>query len=209
MRLWSVQTGKCLFRWEFPTAVKRVAFSEDDSQVVCITEQRMGHQGAIRVFDINPEGDGTQRTLHFTWSHPISTEEDMHFGVTESKEPVSFFNPTGSKAVVCAFATPTLILTGHESGKVALFDAKTGDEVLNNERAHMDVVTDLQLSPDRTYFITSSKDKTARVRFSVFCSAFASLHAFENQKQAVELIARTEADIADASYSTSYMIREH
>ena len=77
---------------------------------------------------------------------------------------MSFFNPTGSKAVVCAFAhTPSLILTGHESGKVALFDAKTGEEVLNNERAHMDVITDLQLSPDRSYFITSSRDKTARV----------------------------------------------
>jgi translation initiation factor 3 subunit I len=74
------------------------------------------------------------------------------------------FNPIGSKATVCAFAyTPGLIVTGHESGKVALFDVKTGDEVLNNERAHMDVVTDLQLSQDRTYFVTSSKDKTARV----------------------------------------------
>jgi translation initiation factor 3 subunit I len=61
MRLWSVQTGKCLFLWEFPTAVKRVAFSDDDQQVVCITEQRMGHQGAIRIFNINRDGDGTQR----------------------------------------------------------------------------------------------------------------------------------------------------
>ena len=77
---------------------------------------------------------------------------------------MSFFHPTGSKAVVCAFAhTPNLILTGHESGKVALFDVKTGEEVLNNERAHMDVITDLQLSPDRSYFVTSSRDKTARV----------------------------------------------
>lgn len=65
MRLWDVQTGRCLYFWEFPTAVKRVAFSEDDSQVVCITEQRMGHQGAIRVFDINREGDGTDRTSPF------------------------------------------------------------------------------------------------------------------------------------------------
>ncbi len=74
------------------------------------------------------------------------------------------FNPIGSKAVVCAFAhRPDLILTGHESGKVALFDAKSGEEVMSNEHAHRDVVTDLQLSPDRTYFITSSKDKSARV----------------------------------------------
>ncbi|THH30046.1 hypothetical protein EUX98_g4150 [Antrodiella citrinella] len=142
LRLWSVQSGKCLYTWEFTTAVKRVAFSEDDEQIVCVTEQRMGYQGAIRVFRINRDGDGTD----------------------QSEEPESFFNPIGSKAVVCAFAqTPNLIVTGHESGKIALFDAKTGEEVLNNERAHMDVVTDLQLSVDRSYFITSSKDKTARI----------------------------------------------
>lgn len=56
-----MQTGKCLFVWEFPTAVKCVDFSDDDKQVVCITEQRMGHQGAIRIFDINGDGDGTER----------------------------------------------------------------------------------------------------------------------------------------------------
>jgi translation initiation factor 3 subunit I len=61
LKLWSVSTGKCLYTWEFPTAVKRVAFSDDDEQVVCITEQRMGYQGAIRVFNINREGDGKKR----------------------------------------------------------------------------------------------------------------------------------------------------
>ncbi|KZV73212.1 WD40 repeat-like protein [Peniophora sp. CONT] len=142
MRLWEVATGKCLFVWEFPTAVKRVAFNATDDQIVCITEQRMGHQGAIRVFDINREGDGRD----------------------QNTEPTSMFHPIGSKPTVCAFPyMPGLILTGHESGKVALFDAKSGEEVDSNERAHGDVVTDLQLSPDRTYFITSSKDKSARV----------------------------------------------
>ena len=104
----------------------------------------MGNQSALRVFDIQRDdgGDGTNQSL----------------------EPVSMFHPIGSKPTVCAFAhTSGLIVTGHESGKVALFDAKTGEEVNNNERAHMDTVTDLQLSPDRSYFITSSKDKTARV----------------------------------------------
>ncbi|THH16950.1 hypothetical protein EW146_g3783 [Bondarzewia mesenterica] len=164
MRLWSVQTGQCLYVWEFPTAVKRVAFNEDDDQVVCITEQRMGHQGAVRVFNINREGDGTNRerthSALFALLLPIVPS-------AESAEPASMFNPIGSKATVCAFSyMRDLIITGHESGKVALFDAKTGEEVLNNERAHMDVVTDLQLSADRTYFITSSKDKTARIHDS-------------------------------------------
>ncbi|KAI6044913.1 WD40-repeat-containing domain protein [Pisolithus marmoratus] len=127
LRLWNVSNGKCLYEWEFPTAVKR---------------QRMGHQGAVRVFKINRDGDGTN----------------------QSHEPEHMFHPVGSKATVCAFTyKPNLIVTGHESGKVALFDVVSGSEVLNNERAHMDQVTDLQLSPDRTYFITSSKDKTARL----------------------------------------------
>jgi translation initiation factor 3 subunit I len=71
MRLWSVQTGKCLFVWEFPTAVKRVSFSDDDEQVVCITEQRMGHQGAIRIFNINRDNDGTQRAHQAAPSFPL------------------------------------------------------------------------------------------------------------------------------------------
>jgi len=75
------------------------------------------------------------------------------------------FNPIGSKATVCAFTlTPNVIITGHESGKVALFNVKTGEEVDSNERAHSDVVTDLQMSKDWAYCITSSKDKAARVR---------------------------------------------
>ena len=74
------------------------------------------------------------------------------------------FNPIGSKATVCAF-TPrqNIIVTGHESRKVSLFNVKMGDEIQSNERAHSDVVTDLQLSKDWHYCITSSKDKSARV----------------------------------------------
>jgi len=143
LKLWSVSTGKCLYTWEFPTAVKSVAFSEDDKQIVCITEQRMGYQSAIRVFNINRKDEEATK---------------------QTKEPLHMFNPIGSKATVCAFTNmKDVIVSGHESGKVALFDIKTGDEVETNERAHMDIVNDLQLSPDSTYFITASKDKTARI----------------------------------------------
>jgi WD40 repeat protein len=69
LRLWSVSTGKNLYTWEFPTAVKRVEFSDDDEQIVCITEQRMGHQCAIRVFNINREGDDSNRECHIFRLH--------------------------------------------------------------------------------------------------------------------------------------------
>ena len=71
LRLWNVSDGKCLYVWEFPTAVKRVAFSDDDERVVCITEQRMGFQGAIRVFKLNRDGDGTARAwMELSLCHP-------------------------------------------------------------------------------------------------------------------------------------------
>jgi translation initiation factor 3 subunit I len=90
---------------------------------------------------------------------------NFFFLYSESKEPLYMFSPIGSKATVCAFTpTPDTIITGHESGKVALFNVKSGEEINNNERAHGDTVTDLQLSKDGTYAITSSKDKSARVR---------------------------------------------
>ncbi|KAG8738033.1 translation initiation factor eIF3 subunit [Ceratobasidium sp. 414] len=163
MKLWEASTGKCLYTWEFPTAVKRVAWSEDDKEILCVTEQRMGHQGAFKNSYIlcpmiNPQP-------------------------TEDLEPYSEFNPIGSKATVAAFSytndiiitglsniryhklelTQFVILAGHESGKVACFDVKSGEETNSNQRAHLEQVTDLQLSLDRTYFITSSKDRSAKL----------------------------------------------
>lgn len=144
MKLWRISTGECLYTWEFPTAIKRVAWSDDDTRILCITEQRSGHQGFIRVFEINRDEPTNQ-----------------------SKEPLVAFSPVGSKPTVAAFGPlGHEIITGHESGKVGLFDANTGEEIETNEKAHMGQVTDLQLSPDGTYFVTSSKDKTAKIHDS-------------------------------------------
>ncbi|KZO96525.1 WD40 repeat-like protein [Calocera viscosa TUFC12733] len=144
MKLWDVQTGQCLFTWEFLTAVKRVAFSEDGELLVCVTEQRAIAQGAIRIFRVNRED-----------------------GKDQDEEPITLFHPLGSKATLAAFGWDNKhIITGHESGKIAIFDTKTGEELRAHEKAHHDSVTDLQLSADRSYFITSSKDKSAKLHDS-------------------------------------------
>ncbi|KAG8809368.1 translation initiation factor eIF3 subunit [Serendipita sp. 400] len=117
LKLWDVRTGKCLHTWEFPTAVKRVAFSDDDNLIACITEQRMGYQGAVRVFRINRNG----------------TEQ--------SEEPLSIFHPIESKATVLTFGlTPDTIITGHESGKLTLYNTKNGEELATNKRAHREIL---------------------------------------------------------------------
>ncbi|KAK4047089.1 translation initiation factor eIF3 subunit [Microbotryomycetes sp. JL201] len=139
MRLWNVRTGQCVKTWEFTTAVKRVAWSEDDKRVLCVTEQRMGYKGAVRVFEINRESE------------------------EQSDEPVLQIQPSGSKATVAAWtALDQFIVTGHENGTLNLWDMDGELFFDKEERAHMDLITDLQMSPDGTYFITSSKDKTAK-----------------------------------------------
>lgn len=141
LRLWRVADGTCLKVWDFPTAVKRVAWSEDDKKILAITEQRMGHAGTIRIFEINRDD--------------LKDQPDT---------PEIIITPTGSKATVAAWTyLDKYIVTGHESGKVALFDPKTGDEVVSNDKVHEEVITDLQLSYDSTYILTSSKDKTAKL----------------------------------------------
>ncbi|KAI3628605.1 translation initiation factor eIF3 subunit [Malassezia furfur] len=151
MRLWDVQTGQCLYTWEFPTAVKCVQFNRDGSEVLSITEERSGHRGALRVFKINRDPA--------TWTK-------------QSTEPMRTITFSGSKATVASFdALDQHIITGHESGKVALYshdseNPETGIDAeleLKHTDAHTETITDLQLGWDKTYLLTSSKDKSSKL----------------------------------------------
>lgn len=117
-----------------------LAISDDDKLALCITEQRSGYQGAIRVYEMSHEGDCTDRESSVPRINARSLRRFL-----EPDEPISEFSPIGSKATVAAFAPlGHEIITGHESGKVALFDTKTGEEVESNERAHSGTVSRMQ-----------------------------------------------------------------
>ncbi|ORY07876.1 WD40 repeat-like protein [Basidiobolus meristosporus CBS 931.73] len=138
-RLWEVQTGKLLYTLETKTAVKRVQFSEDDALALIVTEERMGHPGTVTVLDIVKDGD--KYTL----------------------EPINVIIPEGSKATVAGWGyLNKYIISGHENGSISMWDPKTGEK-LKSVHPHDEPITDLQFSVDRTYFITSSKDKSAKI----------------------------------------------
>ncbi|KAJ5396670.1 hypothetical protein N7509_004783 [Penicillium cosmopolitanum] len=91
VRLWNIKTGECVKVWDFPTAVKRVAFSPDGSKLLAVTEKRMGFLGTIAVLDINYgenlEDQAAEPSLKITcedskatvagWSFPRQTGDQL------------------------------------------------------------------------------------------------------------------------------------
>ncbi|KAG0308938.1 translation initiation factor eIF3 subunit [Dissophora globulifera] len=139
-KLWDVSNGKCLKSWEFNTAVRCVKFSEDNKRVLLVTEPRMGYPATLQIFHVEN-------------------------GLTESvsSEPLAVFHPEGSKITVAAWGPlDKYIVVGRENGSVALMDPETGKYISTNT-VHELTLTDLQMSADRTYFITASKDKSAKI----------------------------------------------
>ncbi|KAJ5624163.1 translation initiation factor eIF3 subunit [Penicillium lagena] len=151
VRLWNIKTGECVKVWEFPTAVKRVAFSPDGSKLLAVTEKRMGFLGTIAVLDI-AYGDGQGGNLN-----------------EQADEPSLRITCTESKATVAGWSfLAKYIIAGHEDGSVSQYDPKTGEQLETMQAHEFDhQINDLQFSPDRTYFITASKDKSAKKDFAI------------------------------------------
>lgn len=146
IRLWEVRTGRLLKTWEFSTSIKRVEFSEDGRQLLGVTEKRMNQLSTVIVYDIKQDIEAEQ-------------DDEPALRILVDELP---------KVTVAGFSyLNKYVITGHEDGSVTQYDAKTGEE-LHNSPSHEDgmQVTDLQWSADRTYFITSSKDKTAKLHAS-------------------------------------------
>ncbi|KAF9728779.1 translation initiation factor eIF3 subunit [Paraphaeosphaeria minitans] len=142
MRLWEVKSGKLLKTWDFATAIKRVEFSADGKQLLGVTEKRSGHLGMIYVYEINSDVEAQQ-----------SDEHVLRIVCEDSKPTVAGFSYLAH-----------YIIAGHEDGSISQFDAKNGELLYNTQVHEADaLITDLQWSQDRTYFITASKDKTAKI----------------------------------------------
>ena len=83
----------------------------------------------------------------------------------ESNDHLLYIPNQESKATVAGWSfLDKYIIIGHENGAVSQWDSKTGTMIKSvQEHQRGMLVTDLQFARDRTYFITASKDKTAKV----------------------------------------------
>ena len=135
MIIWDVMTGKAKQTLETETGVRSVAWSMDDKLVAVLTDNTMGKASNILIYDIRA-CDVAKKIL------PEGVEK----------------KPTIVKWTDCNEA----LVTGHDDGHVALWDPINGT-LLQAARPHTETIRDLQTSKDRTYFITASKDTTAKL----------------------------------------------
>ncbi|KAJ3087946.1 Eukaryotic translation initiation factor 3 subunit I [Quaeritorhiza haematococci] len=138
-KLWEVGTGKCLFTWNTRTAVRAVNFSEGCGSALYVTDATMGQQCKI---------------------HIVPIEEDLD---DQTEEPILVITVTGPKATVAMWGNLNKhIYTGHEDGTISVWNSETG-ELVKSVREHKAQIQDIQFSPDKSFFITASKDHTSHV----------------------------------------------
>lgn len=136
VKLWDVASGKLQRSVETETGVRSVAWAMGDQLLAVLTDKTMGFPATILIYDVR-SGQVQGKLL------PGEALERK---------------PTILRWTDCNEA----ILTGHEDGHLALWDPSTG-AALQTAQPHTDTIRDLQFSPDRTYFITASKDTTAKL----------------------------------------------
>ncbi|GMG31690.1 unnamed protein product [Ambrosiozyma monospora] len=103
----------------------------------------MGQKASVRVLNVNQKD-------------PKAQDDQAVLTIINEEDPKSKYSVAG-----WSYGDLYLIV-GHANGNVSKFDSKTG-ELLQTVEVHEGLITDIQFSEDRSYFVTSSKDKTAKL----------------------------------------------
>jgi len=142
IKLWKVSNGENVYTWKCEAPVRRVEFTPQNDKFLAVVDAVMGHKGDISIYDVNLNDYTNQKEEPILI---IPTKEGFE------RVTVAGFSYLGK-----------YIIAGHQDGVVSKYDAKTG-EFITSIKVHDGLVTDLQFSDDKTYFITSSKDKTSKI----------------------------------------------
>ena len=137
--LWDAETGRELFKWNFLSPVRCVAFSPGDSIIAIAVAQLMGQKSDV-----------------FLFAHDDTKE-------TQSNEPIGVLEGhAGTVVRVHWYPTGEEILTGSEDRTLRKWLVETGEEIGCVE-AHAKEIKDVQPSPDFGTFVSASKDNTAKL----------------------------------------------
>jgi len=137
VRVWDVETGTALSTLQRDSPVRTCLFSYSGNMIVYTTDQAMNKPCEIFIADVRDPSQLGESVTKTT--------------VQDSKVTSVLWGPVDET-----------IITGHENGKLTLWDLKTNKEITTAED-HTANINDMQASKDGTMFITASKDNTSKI----------------------------------------------
>jgi translation initiation factor 3 subunit I len=137
-KLWDVRTGACHFTWNFDAPCKAVAFALGDGMAAISTDPFLSKEPAIHLVRV---------------AGPGQADPDILRSLSGFKGRINRVAFTDGNAHM---------LAAGEDGTVRRWDVEAG-KVVDEAHLHKGSITDLQLSPDGTHFVTSSLDTTAKL----------------------------------------------
>jgi len=148
VRLWSCETGECYKSFPHRGPVRGVAFAEGSQFFATISDPFVEYNACISIYDI-PEGVDAEE-YDDTPRLQIEIPKD---DVTDKRiNPTSIHFLNLNEALIVSF----------ENGSIRLYDPITGDE-LEEFFAHEKRINRIQFNKQKTLFITSSSDFTAKL----------------------------------------------
>ncbi|CCD26476.1 translation initiation factor eIF3 subunit i NDAI_0H03030 [Naumovozyma dairenensis CBS 421] len=150
IKVWNVQDGVCVHTWKSPVPVKNVSFSPCGNYISAILDNVMKHVGSINVYKVERD-EVTHEILKFGEEpiFAIDTQDDL------------------TAAVVAGWSIEgKYIIAGHKEGEISKYeiaDDKSSFKFVESKKLHKQLITDIQFSADRTYFITASRDSNAYI----------------------------------------------
>jgi translation initiation factor 3 subunit I len=137
IRLWDVSNGVELNKVERDSPVRTCLFSYSGNVVVYSTDQAMGKPCEIFIADVR---------------------DSQQLGESTTRTTVQYSKVTS----ILWGAVDETVITGHENGKLTLWDLKT-NKIVTTAEDHVGSINDMQACKDGTMFITASKDNTAKL----------------------------------------------
>ena len=145
IKVWTVRDGKSIHTWSSPVPVKRVEFSPCGNYILAVLDDVMRYPGSINIYEV--KRDSENQIVEFV-QEPVKVLkiQENHKGIT-----VAGWSVEGK-----------YIIAGHKDGKVSKYEVSTGEFVTSID-LHKQTISDIQFSPDRSYFITCSRDSKAYI----------------------------------------------
>ena len=140
VRFWNVKTGQEISSFEMKSTPRFVELSPDCKQLLVVADEQMGQQSTIFIYNLDVSDPNNYKT------------EQVQAIVRKSSPFVKASWTYDGKHVIGA----------HRDGSVSKTNAVSG-EVEKENKIHEGIVSDLQMSSDRTYFVTSSRDKSSHL----------------------------------------------